>query len=124
MACKELRTPTEKRTEIPLKGKGKDIPVHHEINYANDMNKSLIGLAIKYKQLKNSELHYTLDFDNIVAAAEKQDSKKSYKDSNSVSSHGNKMKGIKKGEDKGIAGCPLRQFEDRRRMFFRSSLEG
>jgi len=75
-ACKELRTPTEKRTEIPLKGKG--IPVH-QINYTNDMNKSLIGLAIKAKQLKNSELHYTLGFDNIVAATEKQDAKKSYK---------------------------------------------
>ena len=33
---------------------------------------------------------------------------------NSASSHGNKMKGIKKGKGKGIAGCPRRQFEDRR----------
>ena len=34
---------------------------------------------IKFNQLKNSELHYALDFDNMATAVEKQDAKKSYK---------------------------------------------
>ena len=72
-ACQELKTQTIK--EITASG------VVHEFNFDTKKNNSLIELAIKTGQLKK-EHGYTLDFDNVVLENNKQDAKKSYKNTN------------------------------------------
>lgn len=53
--------------------------IKHELNYDNKFNKTLIGLALKTKQLIAGEQGYIMDFDNVVMENEKQDAKLSYK---------------------------------------------
>lgn len=72
-ACQELKTTT---LEIVSEH---DSKILHQINYNTELNKSLIALAIETKQLENENKTYTLDFDNVVVATEKQDAKMSYK---------------------------------------------
>jgi len=54
--------------------------VIHEINENAHLNKALIALAVKTKQLRPDKEH-TLDYDNVVIEHEKQDAKYSYKSS-------------------------------------------
>jgi len=56
-----------------------DEKIIHQINYNNSLNKSLVALGIKTKQLQSDVANYTLDFDNVIVATEKQDAKMSYK---------------------------------------------
>lgn len=71
--CDELKT-------ITIKEKGKqDDKIIHEINYNNALNETLIALGVQTKQLQNDVTNYTMDFDNVVVANEKQDAKMSYK---------------------------------------------
>ncbi len=72
-ACQELKTSTLKIASEH------DSKITHEINYNNQLNKSLIALAIETDQLKTDNKTYVLDFDNVVIATEKQDAKMSYK---------------------------------------------
>lgn len=69
-ACQELKTETKQETT--------NDGVVHQFNYDNDKNKALIGLCVKTAQLDTTRKH-TLDFDNVVLENEKQDAKKSYK---------------------------------------------
>lgn len=69
-ACQELKT-----TTIIEKNDG---GVVHEFNYNNKTNQTLIALCLKTEQLKKDK-KYTLDFDNVVLENNKQDAKKSYK---------------------------------------------
>lgn len=69
--CQELKTPTT----IHTTAKG----VVHEINYSNSMNSNLIAMNVATNQLQKNVKNYTLDFDNVVIATEKQDAKLSYK---------------------------------------------
>lgn len=69
--CQELKT----STSVIKTGDG----VIHEINYDNSMNKSLVALGVETNQLSKLAKNYTLDFDNVVIATEKQDAKMSYK---------------------------------------------
>jgi len=71
--CDELKTTTIKETS---KQDGK---ISHEINYNNSLNDSLIALGVETKQLQSDVTNYTMDFDNVVVANEKQDAKMSYK---------------------------------------------
>jgi hypothetical protein len=72
-ACQELKTKTIKVASED------DSKIIHQINYNNALNKSLVSLAIETRQLKTDNKTYTLDFDNVVVATEKQDAKMSYK---------------------------------------------
>jgi hypothetical protein len=72
-ACQELKTNTNEETT--------DKGIVHQFNYDNQKNKALIALCVKTGQLNDKE-KYTLDFDNVVLENEKQDAKKSYKNSN------------------------------------------
>ena len=72
-ACQELKTNTNEETT--------DKGIVHQFNYDNQKNKALIALCVKTGQLNDRE-KYTLDFDNVVLENEKQDAKKSYKNSN------------------------------------------
>ena len=72
-ACQELKTTT-------IQEKTAD-GIVHQFNYDNDKNNLLIALCVKTGQLKKTE-KYTLDFDNVVLENEKQDAKKSYKNTN------------------------------------------
>jgi hypothetical protein len=72
-ACQELKTTT---VEIASEHDSKII---HQINYNTELNKILVALAIETKQLEKENKTYTLDFDNVVVATEKQDAKMSYK---------------------------------------------
>jgi hypothetical protein len=72
-ACQELKTVTIQETT--------EDGIVHQFNYDNDKNKALIGLCVKTGQLKTTEKH-TLDFDNVVLENQKQDAKKSYKNTN------------------------------------------
>lgn len=69
-ACQELNTET--LTETTSKG------IKHQFNFDPKKNETLIALCVKTGQLKKQE-KYTLDFDNVVLENEKQDAKKSYK---------------------------------------------
>ena len=71
--CDELKTTTIK--EISKQ----DDKIIHEINYNDALNKSLVALGVQTKQLQSNNKTYTLDFDNVVIANEKQDAKMSYK---------------------------------------------
>ena len=68
--CQELKTQTKEETTTN--------GVVHQFNYDNKKNQILIELSLKTGQLKKAE-KYTLDFDNVVLENEKQDAKKSYK---------------------------------------------
>jgi hypothetical protein len=71
--CQELKTKTIFKTS--------DInpDIKHQINYNTNLNKSLVSLCLETKILQTQEKNYTLDFDNVVVATEKQDAKMSYK---------------------------------------------
>jgi hypothetical protein len=69
--CQELKTPTTQ--DITDKG------VIHLVNYSNEMNETLVGLAVKTGLLKTGNHGYTLDFDNVVIANDKQDARYTYK---------------------------------------------
>ena len=71
--CQELKSPTKTITTI---GPKKEIP--HELNYNQELNETLVALAVKLKQLRVGESNI-LDFDNVVIPTEKQDAKMSYK---------------------------------------------
>jgi hypothetical protein len=53
--------------------------VTHFVNYCNDMNQSLVGLAVKSGLLKIGGEGYTLDFDNVIIEHDKQDAMRTYK---------------------------------------------
>ena len=55
-----------------------DKGVIHQLNYNDKMNDTLVGLAIKTKQLKAGE-GYTLDHDNVIIENDKQDAVYTYK---------------------------------------------
>lgn len=69
--CQELKT----RTILMETDKG----VHHQLNYNNDMNETLVSLAVKTKQLNAEQTEYTLDYDNVITENEKQDAAYTYK---------------------------------------------
>jgi Transposase DDE domain group 1 len=69
-ACQELKTKTI--VEKTVDG------IVHEFNYNSKTNNTLVALCVKTGQLKTNE-NYTLDFDNVVLENDKQDTKKSYK---------------------------------------------
>ena len=71
--CQELKTPTI------VKVSANDPNIQHELNYNTSINKSLVSLCIETGLLQKQEKNYTLDFDNVVIATEKQDAKMSYK---------------------------------------------
>jgi hypothetical protein len=56
-----------------------DKGVVHLVNYSNDMNETLIGLAVKTGLLQKGSHDYTLDFDNVVIGNDKQDACYTYK---------------------------------------------
>jgi hypothetical protein len=70
-ACQALKTQTiiEKTST----------DVVHESNYNSKLNNSLIALCVKTKQLLCGNNNYIMDFDNVVIENDKQDAKKSYK---------------------------------------------
>jgi Transposase DDE domain group 1 len=70
-ACQELKTQTIIEKTIT--------DVEHEINYNSKLNKTLIALCVKTNQLVSGNNNYILDFDNVVIENDKQDAKKSYK---------------------------------------------
>ena len=69
--CQELKTPNiikqEKKGAI------------HQLNYSNQMNETLIALAVKTKQLSSEQTEYTLDYDNVIIENDKQDAQYTYK---------------------------------------------
>jgi hypothetical protein len=72
-ACQELKqvtvfTPSVHTTDVT-----------HEINYNTNLNNGLVSLCVKAGLLEKGTKDYTLDFDNVVIATEKQDAKMSYK---------------------------------------------
>lgn len=71
--CQELKT----LTEIKKTDKG----IVHQLNYSNDMNETLVALAVKTKQLSVEHTEYTLDYDNVITENEKQDAQYTYKHS-------------------------------------------
>jgi hypothetical protein len=71
-ACQQLKESTIK--DISNK------KATHFLNYSNDMNQSLVGLAVKSGLLKTGGDHkYTLDFDNVIVTHDKQDAMRTYK---------------------------------------------
>jgi hypothetical protein len=70
-ACQELKLPNA--VEISETG------ITHQINFNDNLNKTLIALCAKTNQLSTTENNYILDFDNVVLENDKQDSRKSYK---------------------------------------------
>jgi len=69
--CQELKT--ENILQETANG------VQHQFNYNNEMNETLVALAVKSNQLSSSQKEYTLDFDNVITANEKQDAAYTYK---------------------------------------------
>jgi hypothetical protein len=70
-ACQELKSPNiVKKT---------DEGVIHQLNYNNNMNETLVALAVKTKQLSKKQSEYTLDFDNVITENDKQDAEYTYK---------------------------------------------
>jgi hypothetical protein len=70
-ACQELKLPNA----IEISDSGAE----HQINFNDKLNNTLVVLCVKTKQLSKEEENYILDFDNVVIENDKQDSKKSYK---------------------------------------------
>ena len=58
-----------------------DKGVHHQLNYNNEMNETLVALAVKSNQLSSEQKWNTLDFDNMITENEKQDAAYTYKHS-------------------------------------------
>lgn len=69
--CQELKT----TTVLFETDKG----VLHQLNYNNEMNETLVSLAVKTNQLSSEQKENTLDFDNLITATEKQDAAYTYK---------------------------------------------
>jgi hypothetical protein len=69
--CQGLKKATI--TDITDKG------ITHLVNYSNEMNETLVGLAVKTGLLKTGNHGYTLDFDNVVIENDKQDALYTYK---------------------------------------------
>lgn len=53
--------------------------VVHQLNYSQQMNKTLVSLAVKTGQLKADHTEYTLDYDNVIMENDKQDAQYTYK---------------------------------------------
>jgi hypothetical protein len=71
-ACQQLKKATIKDT--------RNKKVTHFVNYCNEMNQSLVGLAVKSGLLKaGGDDGYTLDFDNVIVEHDKQDAMRTYK---------------------------------------------
>ena len=70
-ACQALKTQTIVEKTIT--------DLVHQINYNTKLNKTLIALCVKTNQLISTNKNYILDFDNVVIENDKQDAKKSYK---------------------------------------------
>lgn len=70
-ACQELKTPT-----ILIET---DKGILHQLNYNNEMNETLIALAVKTNQLNALCTDHILDFDNVITENEKQDAAYTYK---------------------------------------------
>jgi hypothetical protein len=56
-----------------------DSGAEHQINFNDKLNKSLVALCVKTNQLSKTDDNLIFDFDNVVIENDKQDSKKSYK---------------------------------------------
>ena len=69
--CQELKTAT-----ILIET---DKGVLHQLNYNNEMNESLVSLAVKTSRLSSEQKENTLDFDNVITENEKQDAEYTYK---------------------------------------------
>jgi len=69
--CQELKTAT-----ILIET---DKGVLHQLNYNNEMNTTLVSLAVKTNQLSAGQKENTLDFDNVITENEKQDAQYTYK---------------------------------------------
>ena len=70
-ACQELKLPNA--IEISASG------VEHQINFNDKLNNALVALCVKTNLLSKEENNLILDFDNVVIENDKQDAKKSYK---------------------------------------------
>lgn len=53
----------------------------HTLNYNNEMNETLVALAVKTDQLIAAYTDYTLDYDNVIIENDKQDAQYTYKHS-------------------------------------------
>ena len=73
-ACQELKLPNA----IEISDSGAD----HQINFNDKLNKTLVALCVKTNQLSKTDDNLIFDFDNVVIENDKQDSKKSYKNTN------------------------------------------
>lgn len=69
--CQELKT----ATILIETEKG----ILHQLNYNNEMNETLVSLAVKTKELSSAQNENTLDFDNVITENEKQDAQYTYK---------------------------------------------
>lgn len=70
-ACQELKTPT-----ILIET---DKGILHQLNYSNELNETLVSLAVKTNQLNAKYTDYILDFDNVITENEKQDAAYTFK---------------------------------------------
>lgn len=70
-ACQELKLPNA----IEISDSG----VAHQINFNDKLNKTLVALCVKTKQLLKTDHNLIFDYDNVVIANDKQDAKNSYK---------------------------------------------
>jgi hypothetical protein len=69
--CQELKT----SNIIKQTDKG----VIHQLNYNNNMNETLVALAVKTNQLSVEQSDNTLDYDNVITEHNKQDAQYTYK---------------------------------------------
>lgn len=69
--CQELKT----KTILIETDKG----IHHQLNYNNEMNETLVALAVKTNQLNILYTDYIVDFDNVITENEKQDAEYTFK---------------------------------------------
>jgi Transposase DDE domain group 1 len=70
-ACQELKLPNA----IEISDSGAE----HQINFNDNLNKTLVALCVKTNQLSKTADNLIFDFDNVVIENDKQDSRKSYK---------------------------------------------
>jgi hypothetical protein len=73
-ACQELKLPNA----IEISDSG----AKHQINFNDKLNNALVALCVKTNQLSKEDQDNILDFDNVVIKTDKQDAKKSYKNTN------------------------------------------
>ena len=69
--CQELKT----SNIIKQTDKG----IIHQLNYNNNMNETLVALAVKTNQLSAEQSENILDYDNVITENEKQDAQYTYK---------------------------------------------